>query len=113
MIKNWDAVTQSSLRDSPPCAPCLPGAEARAILIRPSGAGSAGLYFCPIAPREILTRTLMDRARFVTLSFPALQRWVNFVTPSGLQKVGGVLTHNSQVSLRPGFFQRCGVALSK
>jgi hypothetical protein len=29
------------------------------------------------------------------------------------QNVGGVFTHNSQVSLRPGFFQRCGVALSK
>src|SRR5450759_1837592 len=24
------------------------------------------------------------------------------------QNVGGVLTHNSQVSLRPGFFQCCG-----
>ncbi len=29
------------------------------------------------------------------------------------QNVGGVLIHNTQVSLRPGFFQRCGVELSK
>ena len=29
------------------------------------------------------------------------------------QNVGGVLIHNSEVSVRPGFFQRCGIELSK
>ena len=30
-----------------------------------------------------------------------------------IQKVGGVFTHKSQVSVRPEFFQRCAVELSK
>lgn len=78
--------TQPSLRDLFGSTGRFPALKRRAIFARPPG-----------------------------YSYPPLRGYSYslFLIPRDPQNVGGVLTHNSQVSVRPGFFQLCGVALSK
>jgi len=45
-------------------------------------------------------------------SLSAIPRSKVYTTIRMFQNVGGVLIHNSEVSVRPGFFQRCGVGFS-
>ena len=61
--------------------------------------------------RAIRRKAQMRRAYTITSSCRGVARGSAANRQS--QKVGGVFTHRIHASLRPGFFQRCGVELSK